>query len=77
METLLTTAEVAALLNVHENTVHLYRKHKGLKSAGRVGRRWRWRREDVDRFLAGNNAEQLAPKELAEIKQQAAEGAKS
>jgi excisionase family DNA binding protein len=53
---MLTTTEVAQLLHVHPNTVRQW-ANKGLLHAYRLGTRRdrRFKREDVDDFVNGNN----------------------
>jgi len=50
---MLTTSDVARLLNVHMNTVRRW-SNQGVLRAYRIGSRGdrRFRREDIDRFLA-------------------------
>ncbi|MCD6568331.1 MAG: helix-turn-helix domain-containing protein [Dehalococcoidia bacterium] len=52
---MMTTSEVATLLNVHPNTVRQW-SNKGLLHAYHLGTRQdrRFRQEDVDNFLNGN-----------------------
>lgn len=54
-DTMLTASELAELLNVHINTVRRW-SNRGVLKAYRVGPRGdrRFRREDVDNFLAEN-----------------------
>jgi len=54
-DTMLTASELAELLNVHINTVRRW-SNRGVLKAYRVGPRGdrRFRREDVDDFLAQN-----------------------
>jgi len=63
---MLTTSEVAAILNVHINTVRRWSNHGTLKAyqLGPRGDR-RFRREDIDEFLAGhrNHTGEAAPQE--------------
>ena len=58
LDTLLTTAEVAGLLNIHVNTVRRW-SNKGILETYRIGPRGdrRFRRQDIDGFLkeAKNN----------------------
>ena len=54
---LLTVAEVAQFLHIHNNTVRRW-SDQGIISAYRIGRRGdrRFKREDIARFLAKFNA---------------------
>jgi excisionase family DNA binding protein len=53
IDPMLTTSDVARLLNVHMNTVRRW-SNQGVLRAYRIGSRGdrRFRREDIDRFLA-------------------------
>jgi len=53
---MLTTTEVAKLLHVHPNTVRQW-ANKGLLHSYRLGSRRdrRFKQEDIDIFLSGNN----------------------
>lgn len=54
MEQLLTTREVAELLQVHVNTVYQYIK-QGKLVPRRVGGMFRFTKGDIDKFIGGNN----------------------
>ena len=55
IESMLTTSEVARILNVHINTVRRWSNQGALKSY-RIGSRGdrRFRKDDVDALLSGN-----------------------
>lgn len=55
IEPMLTTSEVARILNVHINTVRRWSNQGGLKSY-RIGSRGdrRFKKRDIDRFFARN-----------------------
>lgn len=78
MEPLMTTAEVAQYANVHKNTVSQWvnRKRNPLVYKTTIGRSYRFERKVVERFLEQQAHKVLGPREIAEIKQQATEGAK-
>ena len=50
MGELMTTAEVAKVLRVHEETVREKLRHGTLKGI-KIGTVWRIKREDLDKFL--------------------------
>jgi len=54
IDSMLTTSDVARLLNVHMNTVRRW-SNEGTLKAYRIGSRGdrRFRREDIDYFLSG------------------------
>jgi len=54
---MLTTSEVAAILNVHINTIRRW-SNQGTLKAYQLGPRGdrRFRREDIDEFLAGHRS---------------------
>lgn len=49
---LLTTAEVAKILRVHPNTVYAWRRDNKGPKAFQLGRTLRFRREDVESWIA-------------------------
>ena len=65
---MLTTSEVAAILNVHINTIRRW-SNQGTLKAYQLGPRGdrRFRREDIDEFLAGhrNHTSDDAPQDSA------------
>lgn len=60
----MTTEEVIAYLRVNARTVYRLIR-AGSLPAVRVGRQWRIRREDLDRWLDAGRAESLAGRESA------------
>lgn len=57
--TMLTVNEVAALLRVHTSTIYRMLKYKELP-AFRVGSDWRFRSDELERFLNKKAADSMA-----------------
>ncbi|HHY99362.1 MAG TPA: helix-turn-helix domain-containing protein [Firmicutes bacterium] len=69
-ELILTPEEAARYLRVDLRTVYRILR-EGRLPAGRVGRQWRIRKEELDRFLAPHMPvaeEELSPEDLAAIR---------
>jgi excisionase family DNA binding protein len=61
-QSILTQAEVAAILRVPESTLQdlARRKHRSIPQAWKVGRAWRWLASDVDAFIASRGQQVAA-----------------
>ena len=69
-ELILSPEEAARYLRVDLHTVYRNLRN-GRLPGGKVGRQWRIRKEDLDRFLQANNLpreEELSPEDLAAIR---------
>ena len=58
-QSILTQAEVAAILRIPESTLQdlARRHHRSIPTAWKVGRAWRWLSSDVDAFIASRGQE--------------------
>lgn len=61
-QTILTQAEVAAVLRIPESTLQdlARRGHRSIPRAWKVGRAWRWLAADVEAFVTSRGERQAA-----------------
>ena len=54
LDEIMTTSQVAALLQIHTKTVHRLSR-KGVLPGSRIGRRWRFSRQEIVALVSGSS----------------------